>query len=671
MIKLKSKVIFTKKKILILLMVLAVVITTILFIGNDPNTYNDIPSDDSFKNGGLISVLVDGVEQSAFPSKGSAEYQSTSCTNGETAVWDATNWKLSIQDISASTRCVVSFVTGGHNVYVSVSGGTVDSAPKNVAHNGNVTFTVAASNANYVFSSAKCTGANGYSWANNVLSVNGVVADAYCDVVFSRPTYTVYFNVVGGYTEDNYLTVVRGGGNSTTFGAVPGYLVSGSKITCDSGITGKITGSRVVVSNVLASGDCVITCAKDSSSYLPGGAVYNVGDEVSYANLAWLVVSSDSETVTLILKANATYQSTSSSNTTGTGIFGSGVTYTSSSARSYLVDIWLEQDAQKYLRTAIESEGLAYQDDANGYVRLPYISEVNQKLPNGSGTNFWTMDNDGNGHVYYGQPGGYGSEGLATDGKYYYEYYTLATNTSVSYSYSGTLTGKRNYSTTCAAASGRYGCSYSGFACKQFYCSSSGQTTRSIGYGTSYSACAGTDGQWTSYGCNSTCAAINISCSTTLSLTTNPYSGNSYNNGAYSNAYRLWRKNVVASTNAGSTTATNNTTATYSGNTTVGNSGMNTGVQAVSPTSNTARTNDSTPTQANITIKGTSGSCSAKPSGTYYQGYGTSCANITNPANTLNASGDTASTKTYTKYTLVHNSSEIGYRPVIVVYKAN
>ena len=110
--------------------------------------------------------------------------------------------------------------------------------------------------------------------------------------------------------------------------------MSGSTIKCDSGITGKITGERIVLSNVLASGDCEITCAKDSSSYLPGGAVYNVGDEVSYANLAWLVVGSDSETVTLILKGNATYESTSSSNLKGTGIFGSGVTYTSSSARS-------------------------------------------------------------------------------------------------------------------------------------------------------------------------------------------------------------------------------------------------------------------------------------------------------------------------------------------------
>ena len=654
-----------KKKLFALAMLLLVIVSTILLINNDPGKLKEKnPSENSFENSGLISVLVDGVEQSAFPSKGSAEYQSTSCTNGETAVWDATNWKLSIQDISASTRCVVSFVTGGHNVYVSVSGGTVDSAPKNVAHNGNVTFTVAASNSNYVFSSAKCSGANGYSWANNVLSVNGVVADAYCDVVFSRPTYTVYFNVVGGYTEDNYLTVVRGGGNSTTFGAVPGYLVSGSKITCDSGITGKITGSRVVVSNVLASGDCVITCAKDSSSYLPGGAVYNVGDEVSYANLAWLVVGSDSETVTLILKANATYESTSSSNTTGTGIFGSGVTYTSSSARSYLVDIWLEQDAQKYLRTAIESEGLAYQNDANGFVRLPYISEVNKKLPNGSGTNFWTMDNDGDGHVYYGQPDGYGAEGKNADGKYYYEYYTMPTNTSASYSWKLNITGTKGYwATTCSAVSvskineynwGIRTCSSAkpSVLNSSATCSEAETGKWNVGYmpATVYTSCAG---NW-DYGCTDTCASRTPTCSHTISATPS-LTGANGTNGSVSVAY----KKVTAGTAGSETkssTATLGTTLTYD-NSTAGNSSLRTGVQAVLPTGSSARINDNAPTPTTNNIASGTKYCD------FYQSYSTSSCNSIR----LKSSG----TKNYLTYALNQNTEDIGYRPVIVVYKAN
>ena len=673
--KLKQKI------ILLCVLVLGIISFFILkpsnkVIKNDPS-----PSEET---SGMISVLVDGVEQSAFPSKGSAEYQSTSCTNGETAVWDATNWKLSIQDISASTRCVVSFVTGGHNVYVSVSGGTVDSAPKNVAHNGNVTFTVAASNSNYVFSSAKCSGANGYSWANNVLSVNGVVADAYCDVVFSRPTYTVYFNVVGGFTEDNYLTVVRGGGNSTTFGAVPGFLVSGSKITCDSGITGKITGSRVVVSNVLASGDCVITCAKDSSSYLPGGVVYNVGDEVSYANLAWLVVASDEDTVTLILKQNATYTSTSSSNKTGTGIFGSGVTYTSSSARSYLVDIWLEQDAQKYLRTAIESEGLKYQDDANGFVRLPYMSEVNRKIPNGSGTNFWTMDNDGNGHVYYGQPDGYGTEGLATDGKYYFEHYTLATNTSVKYSWdskiNGTYSTTQYFAATCAASSGDGGCSR---WCRSYCNATSGKASPGNVDSdvTKYVSCAGFYSN-SSGGCSGTCAKTASGTSTsnaTCSGSVNPYSGgNAWGAGQYSAGYMKWTKNAKNG-EVTSTSGTKNTTLSYS-STTDGNNDMTTAIQAITPVSSEARINDSVPTtngDQTITATAHTSLNSVSITGTWYQGYSNSSCDAlkkTSATGTISANAGTCvtPTKTYMRYTLKsYNTSTMGYRPVIVVYKAN
>ena len=688
--KLKQKI------ILLCVLVLGIISFFILkpsnkVIKNDPS-----PSETT---GGMISVLVDGVEQSAFPSKGSAEYQSTSCTNGETAEWDPVNWKLSIKDISASTRCVVSFKTGGHNVYVSVSGGTVDSAPKNVAHNGNVTFTVAASNSNYVFSSAKCSGANGYSWANNVLSVNGVVSDAYCDVVFSRPTYTVYFTVVGGYTQDNYLTVVRGGGNSTTFGAVPGYLMSGSTIKCDSGITGKITGERIVLSNVLASGDCEITCAKDSSSYLPGGAVYNVGDEVSYANLAWLVAGSTADTVTLILKSNATYESTSSSNLTGTGIFGSGVTYTSSSARSYLVDIWLEQDAQKYLRTAIESEGLEYQEDANGYVRLPYITEVNTKLPNGSGTNFWTMDNDGNGHVYYGQPSGYGIEGKATDGKYYYEYYALATTTSVSYtnttgcSGSGSGTSTQYYSTTCGEITRAKCTNATSYGEGSYSCSAGRCTSSGVGNwswtttdGTRYVSCAGygTSGNYSANGCDTTCATSYALTGTwsgakvSTAVTINPYSG-SQSNGAYSNGYKKVVKNVLGS-EVVSSTATKNTTLSYS-TVTDGNNDMTSGIQAVTPVSSSARYNDSTPSSS-VPTKTYTGSNATVASGTLsfsnvtlYQGSGTtSCAALKKTSTTAFSSGKITNPKCtagYTQYTLNHNTQTMGYRPVIVVYKAN
>jgi hypothetical protein len=653
------------------------------------------------KNTNLISVLVDGIEQSAFPVKGSAEYQSTSCTNGETAVWDAVNWKLSVQDISASTRCVVSFITGGHNVYVTVSGGTVDSAPKQVVHNGNVTFVVAAANSNYVFTSVTCSGAGSYSWANNVLSVNGVTADAYCSVVFSRPVYTVYFNVVGGYTSDNYLTVVRGGSNSTTFGAIAGFLTSGATITCDAGITGTIAGTRIVVSNVLSSGDCTVQCSQDTSNFLPGGATYNIGDQVSYANLPWLVVGSDSESVTLILQGNAVYSSTSGSNVTGTGIYGSGVVFTSSSARSYLQDIWLQQTAQSYLKSAIDSGGIIYQDDANGYVRLPYASEINTNLPNANNTNFWTMDNDGNGHIYYGQPSGYLTEGKNTsDSKYYFEHYTLASTTAVSYSGltscsgSGSGTTTQYYSTTCGVQSGWIGhCNCSGHvACGatgaqsvsriQGACIDTNGTAYYSGitfaggyYAYNSSSCLHTD--YVSGVCALTTGSSWSNVTIPGSVTFNPVSGTSYVAGSYSNGYKKWVKN--AGTETKYSTATLNTTLSYS-NTTTGNSGMSTSVQAVLPTSASARDNDSVPSNSNIAtfpvsnISITSGTL-ALP-GTYYQGYSlTSCAAIAVSSVTSFSAGSITNptcTQYYRRYTLQdYNTSTMGYRPVIVVKKAN
>ena len=217
-------------------------------------------------------------------------------------------------------------------------------------------------------------------------------------------------------------------------GAIAGYLTTVQASSCDTGIGINIAGTKITVKNVQASGDCRIVLTRDTSSQLPAGTTYNVGDPVSYANLLWYVISDNEayidengnevpESVTLILQDNADYSSASSASN-GTGIYGSGTKYATSTARSYINDIWLQQEPQKYLRTAIETNALIYETDARAYLRLPHIEEVSKKIPNISNTNFWTMDNDGNGHIYYGQPNGYGTEGYnETDGKYYYEYY--------------------------------------------------------------------------------------------------------------------------------------------------------------------------------------------------------------------------------------------------------
>jgi hypothetical protein len=183
-------------------------------------------------------------------------------------------------------------------------------------------------------------------------------------------------------------------------------------------------------------------------------------------------------------------------------------------------------------------------------------------------------------------------------------------------------------------------------------------------------------------GCPSTCSVNSPSSGTsnvnaTCSLTTNPVSGTSYVAGSYSNGYRKWVKNV-ASTETNSSTATKGTTLTYS-NTTTGNNGMTTSIQAVLPTSSSARINDSVPTNSgNQTVTATAHTAltGVSVTGTWYQGYSsTSCAATqVNPLASIAANAGTCvtPTKTYVRYTLQsYNDSTMGYRPVIVVKKAN
>ena len=168
--------------------------------------------------------------------------------------------------------------------------------------------------------------------------------------------------------------------------------------------------------------------------------------------------------------------------------------------------------------------------------------------------------------------------------------------------------------------------------------------------------------------CTSTCASRTLSCTSSMSVTINPYSGtNSWASGQYSAGYQKWVKNAKSGSEVTSTTATKGTTLTYT-NTTDGNNDMTTSVQAITPVSSSARINDSTPNPSDQTLSASAAStCSP---GTYYQGYNATSCDGLKQSNTF--SNSNKSTKTYKRYTLApYNSSTMGYRPVIVVYKAN
>jgi hypothetical protein len=209
---------------------------------------------------------------------------------------------------------------------------------------------------------------------------------------------------------------------------------------------------------------------------------------------------------------------------------------------------------------------------------------------------------------------------------------------------------------------------------------------------------------------------------TTFTQTINPVSGTSYGAGSYSNGYKKWTKGTTG-VETNSSTATKTTTLTYS-NTTTGNSGMTTSVQAVLPTSSSARDNDSIPSSSSqgLTLSGTVASVTTTQYfattcgsiGTCNCGSGANICSSSGPVSTqsiwgqqctcsaitvyggcagvtsltcgctetycastcalqvLTSKTGTNNTKTYVRYTLQsYNDSTMGYRPVIVVKKAN
>ncbi len=80
------------------------------------NKYNNIEKviNNTYDFSNQLAVTVDGQETSSFPTKDSNySVKSIDCTNDVVAKWDNENWKLVIDDMSAtSTKCTVNFKTG-------------------------------------------------------------------------------------------------------------------------------------------------------------------------------------------------------------------------------------------------------------------------------------------------------------------------------------------------------------------------------------------------------------------------------------------------------------------------------------------------------------------------------------------------------------------------------
>ena len=121
---------------------------------------------------------------------------------------------------------------------------------------------------------------------------------------------------------------------------------------------------------------------------------YVVGEKVKYGGLNWLVISDNGLTTTMILAGN--YK---------TGKYGTSTSFASGNTAYDLVNKTFVTDNDE-ITSEIKKGAIILDSISNSYVRLPQKDELTKKIPNSSGTNFWTLTANGDSQVYYGLPDG-------------------------------------------------------------------------------------------------------------------------------------------------------------------------------------------------------------------------------------------------------------------------
>ena len=217
----------------------------------------------------MVSILVDGEEVNSFPDRSESRYQGTTCSNNESASFDEEAWKLTIPDITSSTRCTISFISEGHLVKVRVDGGHADEASKAVDHNGNVTFLITPQDNYHMYSGITCEGKGTTLFANNVLTVREVKSDITCNITYTTSSYNVTMVTNNGSISKSTLSVARGGSDEATLTPNEHFTVREAVIVCDPGITGTLNDqtNKARVTNVYTSGVCTVTLACDDGLY--------------------------------------------------------------------------------------------------------------------------------------------------------------------------------------------------------------------------------------------------------------------------------------------------------------------------------------------------------------------------------------------------------------------
>lgn len=154
--------------------------------------------------------------------------------------------------------------TKKYTITVKASNGTVADS-KLTVKKGKTASTTVKPKTGYAYASVSCTNNQKATWSKNTIKVTKVSANATCTVKFNKvEDYIVKVAVVNGNSNERMKEVAKNGNASFTITADSGYDINNSAVTCSTGTTATMSGSKLTFKDVKKDGTCVVTIGKTS-----------------------------------------------------------------------------------------------------------------------------------------------------------------------------------------------------------------------------------------------------------------------------------------------------------------------------------------------------------------------------------------------------------------------
>ncbi len=184
-------------------------------------------------------------------------YSRYSCTNGVTGTFDTENWKFVPVEVKTST-CKLYFFKAKYEVTLTVTEGSVDEDNDLfVEREKNGVFGITPSEG-YEFSSATCSDSKEATWdsTKNELSINTIMKDVTCKVVFKIKSLSMEIKVING---SGNATETSDYGESIEAVVEPGEGYENPTIKCTNNQTAKFANNKLTVSKLTDSTVCTVT----------------------------------------------------------------------------------------------------------------------------------------------------------------------------------------------------------------------------------------------------------------------------------------------------------------------------------------------------------------------------------------------------------------------------